>query len=62
MRDYIEKAANAIRAQWLRGAPTAVARWPGGPDPAAPGVEDATPGQTDELVACSCRSSIAYVP
>eukprot|EP00966_Prymnesium_polylepis_P114338 2641943-Prymnesium_polylepis.1 len=34
MRD---RTSNAVRAQWYRGAPTAVARWPGGPDSAAPG-------------------------
>eukprot|EP00966_Prymnesium_polylepis_P160959 3719384-Prymnesium_polylepis.2 len=45
---------NAVRAQWRRGSPSDVARWPGGPDPAAPGVEDGTPGHPGELVARLC--------
>ena len=54
MRATEARRSNAVRAQWCRGAPTAVARWTGGPDPAAPGVKDATPGHPGELVACSC--------
>eukprot|EP00966_Prymnesium_polylepis_P098063 2271057-Prymnesium_polylepis.1 len=31
---------NTVRAQWRIGSPSDVARWAGGLDPAAPGVDD----------------------
>eukprot|EP00966_Prymnesium_polylepis_P196776 4559636-Prymnesium_polylepis.1 len=60
MRD---RRPRAVRAQRCRGAPTAVALWTSGPDPAAPGVEDATPGHPILVSLSRDRvSSFAYVP